>query len=89
VADILITGATGFVGSHFVEALARHGVQARALVRSSSDLAVLDRHGVDRVVGGLDDPAALRRAVDEASTVVHMAGATRALRKGTFHDVNA
>jgi nucleoside-diphosphate-sugar epimerase len=89
VADILITGATGFVGSHFVEALARHGVTARAMVRSTSDVAVLDRYGVERVTGDLDDPAALRRAVAGVATVVHLAGATRALRRGTFYDVNA
>jgi nucleoside-diphosphate-sugar epimerase len=89
VADILITGATGFVGSHFVEALARHGVKARALVRSTSDVAGLARYGVDRVTGDLDDAAALRRAVAGVGTVVHMAGATRALRRSIFHDVNA
>jgi nucleoside-diphosphate-sugar epimerase len=89
VADILITGATGFVGSHFIEALARHGVKARALVRPTSDVAVLDRYGVERVTGGFDDGAALRRAVAGADVVVHLAGATRALRRATFHDVNA
>jgi nucleoside-diphosphate-sugar epimerase len=89
VADILITGATGFVGSHFVEALARHGVTARALVRPTSDVGALQRLGVERVTGGLDDPAALRRALAGADTVVHLAGATRALRRATFDDVNA
>lgn len=88
-ADILITGATGFVGSHLIEALARHGVKARALVRPTSDVSVLDRYGVERVTAGLHDAAALRRAVAGAGTVVHLAGATRALRRDTFHDVNA
>jgi nucleoside-diphosphate-sugar epimerase len=88
VADILVTGATGFVGSHFVEALARHGMEARALVRPTSDVSVLRRFGIEPVVCGLDDPSGLRRAVAEAGTVVHAAAATRALARETFHDVN-
>jgi dihydroflavonol-4-reductase len=88
VADILVTGATGFVGSHFVEALARHGMEARALVRPTSDVSVLRRCGIEPVVCGLDDPAGLRQAVADAATVVHAAAATRALARTTFHDVN-
>jgi nucleoside-diphosphate-sugar epimerase len=89
VAEILITGATGFVGSHFVEALARHGVKARALVRPTSDTSLLDRQGVARVTGSLGDADSLVRAVAGARVVVHMAAATSALRQDTFHDVNA
>jgi nucleoside-diphosphate-sugar epimerase len=85
----MITGATGFVGSHLVEALARHGVKARALVRPTSDLAVLHRYGVAQVVADLDDDAAMRRAMVGVETVVHIAAATRALRRETFHRVNA
>ncbi len=88
-AEILITGATGFVGCHFAEALARRGVQARALVRPTSDLSVLDRYGVERVAGSLHDPGTLARAMDGVDVVAHLAGATRALRRETFHDVNA
>ncbi|HUG40282.1 MAG TPA: NAD-dependent epimerase/dehydratase family protein [Longimicrobiales bacterium] len=85
----LITGATGFVGSHLIEAVARNGLRTRALVRRTSDLAVLERHGVERVVGDLSDSAGLREAVADADTVLHLAAATRALRPGAFHAVNA
>jgi dihydroflavonol-4-reductase len=89
VAGILITGATGFVGSHLIEALARHGLRARALVRETSDVALLERHGIERVIGDITDPASLRRAVAAADTILHLAAATRALRPATFHAVNA
>jgi nucleoside-diphosphate-sugar epimerase len=89
VAEILVTGATGFVGSHLVEALARHGVKARALVRPTSNVSMLERYGVERVSGSIADPAALRRAVAGVDTVVHLAAATKALRRATFHEVNA
>lgn len=85
---LLITGATGFVGSQLIEAVARNGLRARALVRKTSDLALLERHGVERAVGDITDSAALRRAVEGADTVLHLAGATRALRPATFHAVN-
>ncbi|HSH45745.1 MAG TPA: NAD-dependent epimerase/dehydratase family protein [Longimicrobiales bacterium] len=88
-AGILITGATGFVGTHLVEAIARNGLRARALVRETSDTGALRKHGIERVVGDLTDPAALRRAVRDADTVLHLAAATRSLAPAGFHAVNA
>lgn len=87
--EIIITGATGFVGSHLVETLAARGERARALVRTSSDTALLERHGFETVVGSLSDEASLRRAVAGTRTVLHLAAATRALDADTFHRVNA
>ncbi len=87
--DILITGATGFVGSHLVDVLARRVGRARALVRESSDTSLLERYGFETVVGSLSDGASLRRAVAGADVVVHMAAATRALDAETFHRINA
>lgn len=86
---ILITGATGFVGSHLVEALAARGERARALVRATSDTSLLERHGIELVVGSLGDEASLRRAVAGVDTVLHLAAATRALDEHTFNRVNA
>ena len=88
-AEILITGATGFVGSHLVEALGRRGVEARALVRETSDTSFLDRYGLVRQVGDLTDLRSVKRALAGAGTVVHLAAATRALSAATFHRINA
>ncbi len=87
--DILITGATGFVGSHLVEALAERGRGARALVRESSDTGTVRRYGLETVTGSLRDEASLRRAVRGVGTVLHLAAATRALDPATFHEINA
>ena len=87
-AGILITGATGFVGGHLIEALARNGMRARALVRETSDTALLERHGIERQIGDLTDPVSLRRAIEDAGTVLHLAAATRALRPDEFDAVN-
>lgn len=86
--DFLITGATGFVGSHLVEAVARSGARARALVRSTSDTALLERHGVTPVTGSLTDVTSLQRALDDAPVVLHLAAATRALSQAAFDAVN-
>lgn len=67
----LVTGATGFVGSHVAEALAARGDAVRTLARASSDTALLDRLGAAVVRGDLTDADAVRRAADGADVVIH------------------
>lgn len=71
---VLVTGATGCVGSHVVEALAKRGDKVRALVRNaqakmpwSSDL------DVELVQGDLTQPEALKAAATGVDEVVHCA----------------
>ncbi len=87
--EILITGATGFVGSHLVELLGRRGLRARALVRATSDTALIRHHGLECVPGDVTDSASLTEAVRGADVVMHLAGATRALTADEFFRVNA
>src|SRR4051812_17571800 len=68
---LLITGATGLVGSHIAERAVAEGYAVRALVRQKSDF--LDRLGVESVTGDLTDAASLRRAVKGARYVAHCA----------------
>src|SRR5436190_4224536 len=70
---ILITGATGFVGGHLVEACQRRGWQVTALARPSSDTKALEAAGVAVVRCEPTDAAALRRAVTEIDVVVNCA----------------
>jgi nucleoside-diphosphate-sugar epimerase len=86
---VLITGATGFVGSHVVRAFVRAGIPIRALVRGTSDTVLLDAAGAALVEGSLTDDASLVRAVDGASGVVHLAGLTGATSEAEYHRVNA
>ncbi|MGH7824563.1 MAG: NAD-dependent epimerase/dehydratase family protein [Candidatus Binatia bacterium] len=69
----LVTGATGFVGSHLVEALAHSGLEVRALVRQSSDSALLERLNVEMIRGDLRDRAAVQSAVENCRYVYHLA----------------
>lgn len=70
---VLVTGATGFVGSHVARALAARGSTVRALVRPTSSRKNL--HGVRHVAvcGDLLDPDSLREAVSGCDCVYHVA----------------
>jgi dihydroflavonol-4-reductase len=73
---VLVTGATGFVGSHATAALRRAGHDVRALVRDPARLAhALAPFGAsaDHVVGDMTDPAAVAAAVKGCDAVVHAA----------------
>src|SRR5215208_5935315 len=74
---VLVTGGTGFVGSHSVKALADAGHDLRLLVRSPDRLAPalepLGVRDVEHVVGDATDPESVRRAIDGCNAVVHAA----------------
>jgi nucleoside-diphosphate-sugar epimerase len=70
---VLVTGATGMLGSHVVrEALAR-GWSVRALVRDPSAARWLEEEGADLARGDLLSPASLRRGIEGCDAVVHTA----------------
>jgi dihydroflavonol-4-reductase len=87
---VLVTGASGFIGSAVVRALIQQGYRVRALIepgRSDDNLAGLS---VERVAGDIRDPAVLDEAIDEISTVFHLAAVYRfwAADPDLFYDVN-
>lgn len=84
----VITGASGFVGSHIVDELLRQGARVRAVVRGTSSRRWLDGKGVELADAGLDDAAALARAVEGADWIVHAAGMTSARNAAEYHEAN-
>ena len=91
---VLLTGATGLVGSRLLPRLAEAGFDCRALVRRDIDLPP----NTTAVHGDLDDPGTLREAVEGVDAIVHLAALFRtgdedaiwrANRDGTRHLVDA
>jgi nucleoside-diphosphate-sugar epimerase len=74
---ILVTGATGFTGSHLCERLTREGYAVRALVRDSKRCAALHRMGVEVAMGDLRDSKSLERASAGVDVVYHIAAMFR------------
>jgi dihydroflavonol-4-reductase len=72
----LVTGASGFVGSHVARALVERGDRVRVTLRASSSRDALDGLDVEVATAQLGDRAALRRALRGVDRVFHVAGTT-------------
>ncbi|HYU95876.1 MAG TPA: NAD-dependent epimerase/dehydratase family protein [Sphingomicrobium sp.] len=71
---LAITGGTGFVGSHVIDAALAAGHEVRALTRREQP----PRERLAWVAGSLDDRAALKRLVEDADALIHVAGVINA-----------
>lgn len=87
---ILVTGGSGFLGSHIIEQLSQAGRPVRALVRKSSDTRFLRTlSNVELFDGAIDDRSSLERAVEGVEAIVHSAGLVKARNLDEFMRVNA
>ncbi len=85
---VLVTGGTGFVGSHVVELLLERGYAVTCLVRDTNHLSWLQGRNVEVVRGDCTDTDSLRAAVRGVSTVIHLAGLTKAKHASEYYRVN-
>ncbi len=90
--QVLVTGATGFIGSYLATELVRRGQAVRCLVRQTSSpaaLTYLRELGANLLRGDLTDPASLQAAVNGVSTVYHLGGGgTFGMRDDTCFRIN-
>jgi nucleoside-diphosphate-sugar epimerase len=85
---VLVTGGTGFVGSHLVENLIRKGYDVACLVRDRSKPRWLEGRTVRLVEGDCSVPGSLTAAVQDAAIVFHVAGVTKAYHAREYYEVN-
>ena len=85
---ILLTGATGLVGTALLRRLTAEGESVRCLVRDPRRLGA-ERVRVQIALGDLSDPASFRNALRGVDTVVHLAAAIRDQPGGSIEETNA
>src|SRR5204863_2082913 len=86
---VLVTGASGFLGSHVAEQLARAGHSVRALVRKTSKVKFLEGlSSVELAYGAIEDADRVAEAVKGIDAIVHAAGIVKARDADEFHRTN-
>jgi uncharacterized protein YbjT (DUF2867 family) len=84
---LLLTGATGLVGSALLRRLVAEGTQVRCLVRDPRRLGA-QRVRVQIALGDLTDPPSFRNAMRGVQTVVHLAASIRDQPRGSIEELN-
>lgn len=84
----LVTGASGFVGSHLVEALVEQGARVRVLVRRSSNLRWVRDLPIEFAYGDIRDKASLSGACVGVRNIFHAGGLTKAKSAKDFFQAN-
>jgi uncharacterized protein YbjT (DUF2867 family) len=79
-----VTGGTGFVGSHLIDAALAAGHEVKALTRREQPA----RDGLEWIAGSLEDRAALHALVTDTDAIIHVAGVISAPDKEVFDKGN-
>ncbi|MFN3306820.1 MAG: NAD-dependent epimerase/dehydratase family protein, partial [Candidatus Kapaibacteriota bacterium] len=96
--DVLVTGATGFIGSFVAEYFASRGYNVRCTIRKSSNLQWVKDKGYELIETDFSSADSLRKAVVDVDYVLHIAGTIAASdyngylkgnRDTTFHLLKA
>ncbi len=85
----LVTGSTGFVGSHVVETLLRKNYEVKCLIRPETKLEYINSLPVKLVTGSYSDAGSLKSAVEDVDYVFHVGGITRSKSKEGYFAANA
>jgi len=84
----LVTGSTGFIGSHLVEALLKRGYEAHGFIRPSSDLRWIKDLDLELRPGSYENEDSLRRAVEGMDVVFHVGAVISASDWETYERSN-
>jgi nucleoside-diphosphate-sugar epimerase len=84
----LVTGATGFIGSHLCEELIKRGYSVTCLVRETSNLKWIEDLDLNLVKGDCTDRESLLNALHDFDYVLHLAGLTKSSSDDAFFSIN-
>jgi len=84
----LVTGGSGFIGSHLVPALLQEGWRVRCLLRKGSSLKFSHRDLIETVTGELADRKSLKEALAEVDWVFHLAGRIKGRTRQSYFQTN-
>jgi uncharacterized protein YbjT (DUF2867 family) len=85
---ILVTGGTGFVGSHLIKRMRQEGIPVRAIVRDPDKARPLNNLGVDVVKGDVSDTDSLEKATIGVERIIHLVGIIQEAAGATFQRVH-
>jgi NADH dehydrogenase len=86
--EVAVTGASGFVGRHVTRHLTQAGLEVRGLVRSGRAAGLVEEAGGRPLPVDLGDEAALRRCLEGASALVHLAQIGAERDGASYEEVN-
>jgi nucleoside-diphosphate-sugar epimerase len=87
--NVLVTGASGFIGSHVARALVARGDNVTCLVRRTSDISDLKKLNCTIAYGDtVKEPENVRLAVEGMETVFHLAASTRSIASRDLEHIN-
>lgn len=81
---VLVTGATGFIGSHIADKMKEKGADIVCLIRKTSNLQWVENKGYELVEGSLSDKESLKYIVKDIDIIFHSAGLTAARNMDDF-----
>jgi nucleoside-diphosphate-sugar epimerase len=85
---VLVTGGTGFIGSHLVERLLARGEDVRCVAKDRLNVVMLDSPNVEVILGDLNNGLGWDRILDGVERVYHLAGVTKAARASEYYEGN-
>lgn len=85
---VLVTGGTGFIGSHLVERLVQEGHQVRCVAKDRLHSVYLESLGIELMLGDLNNGMDLEAVLDGVECIYHLAGVTRARSNKDYYEGN-
>lgn len=84
----LVTGGTGFIGSHLIERLTERGDEVTCIAKDRLNVTALETLGIRMVLGDLNNGIAWDRVLDGVDCIYHLAGVTRARSYEEYYQGN-